>query len=100
MRILKAEIIIFYKDRRDKLKFVIDKNKRKTTNLSIELAIKENIIDYLEELGYLKNFKRTTGGNWGISEEEFQERIQKISESRHRLTLEEEETIKKISDRL
>jgi uncharacterized glyoxalase superfamily protein PhnB len=41
------EIIIFYKDRRDKLKFVIDKNKRKTTNLSIELAIKENIIDYL-----------------------------------------------------
>ena len=60
----------------------------------------ENIIDYLEELGYLKNFKRTTGGNWVISEEEFQERIQKISESRHRLTLEEEETIKKISDRL
>lgn len=41
------EIIIFYKDRRDKLKFVIDKNKRKTTNLSIELAIKENIIDFL-----------------------------------------------------
>jgi hypothetical protein len=60
----------------------------------------ENIIDYLEELGYLKNFKRTPGGNGGISEEEFQERIQKISESRHRLTLEEEETIKKISDRL
>ena len=60
----------------------------------------ENIIDYLEELGYLKNFKRTPGGNLGISEEEFQERIQKISESRHRLTLEEEETIKKISDRL
>lgn len=41
------EIIIFYKDRRDKLKFVIEKNKRKTTNLSIELAIKENIIDFL-----------------------------------------------------
>jgi hypothetical protein len=60
----------------------------------------ENIIDYLEELGYLKNFKRTPGGKGGISEEEFQERIQKISESRHRLTLEEEETIKKISDRL
>jgi hypothetical protein len=36
----------------------------------------------------------------GILEEEFQERIQKLSESRHRLTLEEEEIIKKISDRL
>lgn len=41
------EIITFYKDRRDKLKFVIEKNKRKTTNLSVELAIKENIIDFL-----------------------------------------------------
>jgi len=61
----------------------------------------ENIIDYLEEMGYLKNHKRTPDGNsTGILEEEFQERIQKLSESRHRLTLEEEETIKKISDRL
>jgi len=25
----------------------------------------ENIIDYLEELGYLKNFKRAPGGNGG-----------------------------------
>jgi hypothetical protein len=61
----------------------------------------ENIIDYLEEMGYLKNHKRTPDGNpTGIFEEGFQERIQKISESRHRLTSEEEEVIKKISDRL
>ena len=61
----------------------------------------EEIIDYLEEMGYLKNHKRAEGGGpIGILEEEFQEKIQKISESRHRLTLEEEETIKKISDRL
>jgi hypothetical protein len=61
----------------------------------------ENIIDYLEEMGHLKNRKRTSGGNsTGILEDEFQEKIQKISESRHRLTLEEEEMIKKISDRL
>jgi hypothetical protein len=61
----------------------------------------EEIIDYLEEMGYLKNHKRAEGGGpIGILEEEFQEKIQKISESRHRLTLEEEETIKKISDGL
>ena len=61
----------------------------------------ENIIDYLEEMGHLKNLKRTSDGNsTGILEDEFQEKIQKISESRHRLTLEEEEMIKKISDRL
>jgi hypothetical protein len=61
----------------------------------------ENIIDYLEEMGHLKNHKRSEGGSpMGILEEEFQERIQKLSESRHRLTLEEEEIIKKISDRL
>lgn len=61
----------------------------------------EEIIDYLEEMGYLKNHKRAEGGGpIGILEEEFQEKIQKISESRHRLTLEEEEIIKKISDGL
>jgi len=61
----------------------------------------EEVIDYLEEMGYLKNHKRTPDGNpAGIFEEEFQEKIQKILESRHRLTLEEEEVIKKISDRL
>ncbi len=61
----------------------------------------DEVIDYLEEMGYLKNHKRTPDGNpTGIFEEEFQERIQKLSESRHRLTLEEEEIIKKISDRL
>ena len=61
----------------------------------------EEVIDYLEEMGYLKNHKRSEGGTpVGILEEEFQERIQKLSESRHRLTLEEEEIIKKISDRL
>lgn len=61
----------------------------------------EEVIDYLEEMGYLKNHSRTEGGSpIGILEEEFQERIQKLSESRHRLTLEEEEIIKKISDRL
>jgi hypothetical protein len=61
----------------------------------------EEVIDYLEEMGYLKNHKRSERGSpMGILEEEFQERIQKLSESRHRLTLEEEETIKKISDRL
>jgi hypothetical protein len=55
----------------------------------------EEVIDYLEEMGYLKE-----GNSLGLLEGEFQERIQKISESRHRLTLEEEETIKTISDRL
>jgi hypothetical protein len=61
----------------------------------------EEVIDYLEEMGYLKNHKRSEGGSpMGILEEEFQERIQKLSEFRHRLTLEEEEIIKKISDRL
>ena len=62
----------------------------------------ENIIDYLEEMGYLKNFKRSNdvSSSIGFLEDEFQEKIQKISESRHRLTLEEEEMIKKISDRL
>ena len=61
----------------------------------------EEIIDYIEEMGYLKNHKRAEGrGPIGILEEEFQEKIQKISESRHRLTLEEEEIIKKISDGL
>ena len=61
----------------------------------------EEVIDYLEEMGYLKNHKRAEGGGpIGILEEEFQEKIQKISESRHRLTLEEEEIIKKISDGL
>ena len=61
----------------------------------------EEIIDYLEEMGYLKNHKRAEGGGpIGILEEGFQEKIQKISESRHRLTLEEEEIIKKISDGL
>jgi hypothetical protein len=61
----------------------------------------EEVIDYLEEMGYLKKYERTPEGNsLGLLEEEFQERIQKISESRHRLTLEEEETIKTISDRL
>jgi SOS response regulatory protein OraA/RecX len=61
----------------------------------------EEVIDYLEEMGYLKNYKRSEGGTpVGILEEEFQERIKKLSESRHRLTLEEEEIIKKISDRL
>lgn len=58
----------------------------------------DEVIDYLEEMGYLKNHKRTSEGN--ALEEEFRERIQKITESRHRLTLEEEEIIKKISDRL
>jgi hypothetical protein len=62
----------------------------------------EEVIDYLEEMGYLKNHRRSDGGSssMGLLEEEFQERIQKISESRHRLTLEEEEIIKKISDRI
>jgi hypothetical protein len=41
------EVVSFYKDQRDKLKFAIEKNKRKTTNFSVELAIKENIIDFL-----------------------------------------------------
>jgi hypothetical protein len=61
----------------------------------------EEIIEYLEENGYLKNHSTIDRGKgMGLLEEEFQERIQKISESRHRLTLEEEEMIKKISDRL
>jgi hypothetical protein len=61
----------------------------------------EEVIDYLEEMGYLKKYGRTPEGNsLGILEEEFQERIQKISESRHRLTSEEDEAIKTISDRL
>lgn len=58
------------------------------------------VIDYLEEMGYLKDLKRLSGSTTGFLEEEFQERIQKISESRHRLTLEEEDLIRKISDRL
>ena len=62
----------------------------------------EEIIDYLEEMGYLKNYKGSEdiSSSMGFLEEEFQEKIQKISEFRHRLTSEEEETIKKISDRL
>jgi hypothetical protein len=60
----------------------------------------EDIIEYLEENGYLKNHDKSYTKAGGLLEEEFQERIQKISESRHRLTLEEEETIKKISERL
>ena len=61
----------------------------------------EEVIDYLEEMGYLKNHKRAEGGGpIGILEEEFQEKIQKISESRHRLTLGEEEIIDMIANRL
>jgi hypothetical protein len=60
----------------------------------------QEIIEYLEENGYLKNHSTTDRANGGLLEEEFQERILKISVSRHRLTLEEEEIIKKISDRL
>jgi ribosomal protein S8 len=62
----------------------------------------EEVIDYLKEMGYLKNYKRSedVSSSMGFLEEEFQEKIQKISEFRHRLTLEEEEVIKKISDRL
>ena len=41
------EIVLFYKDRRDKLKFVVERNKRKTTEFSIERAAKQTIIDYL-----------------------------------------------------
>lgn len=41
------EIILFYKERRDKIKFVVEKNKRKTTEFGIERAVKENIVDYL-----------------------------------------------------
>jgi hypothetical protein len=61
----------------------------------------EEIIEYLEENGHLKNHSSIDKGKgMGILEEEFQKKIQKISESRHILTLEEEEVIKKISDRL
>lgn len=62
----------------------------------------EEVIDYLEEMGFLKNHKRTEGGSSSMKllEQQFQESIEKLSESRHRLTLEEEEIIKKISDRL
>jgi hypothetical protein len=41
------EIVIFYKERRDKLKFVVERNKRKTTAFSIDRAAREIIIDYL-----------------------------------------------------
>ena len=41
------EIALLYKDRRDQVKFVVEKNKRKTTHYGIERAIKENIIDFL-----------------------------------------------------
>jgi hypothetical protein len=61
----------------------------------------EEIIEYLEENGYLKNHSSIAKSKeMGILEDEFQQKIQKISESRHILTLEEEEVIKKISDRL
>jgi len=61
----------------------------------------EEIIEYLEENGFLKNHSSIDKGKgMGILEEEFQEMISKISESRHRLTSEEEEVIKKISRRL
>lgn len=62
----------------------------------------EKIIDHLEEMGSLKNYRKlyTPYSFIGLLEEEFQKSIQKISESRHRITLEEEEIIKKISGRL
>lgn len=41
------EIVLFYKERRDKLKFVVERNKRKTTEFSIDRAAREIIIDYL-----------------------------------------------------
>lgn len=41
------EIVLFYKERRDKLKFVVERNKRKTTEFSIDRATREVIIDYL-----------------------------------------------------
>jgi hypothetical protein len=41
------QIVVFYKQRRDKLKFTVERNKRKTTNYNVEQAIKDNIIDYI-----------------------------------------------------
>lgn len=41
------EIVLFYKERRDKLKFVVERNKRKTTEFSIDRAAREIIVDYL-----------------------------------------------------
>jgi hypothetical protein len=59
------------------------------------------IIEYLVENKYLKNnYPISKNKGLGLLEEEFQEKIQKISESRHRLTIEEEEIIKRIADRL
>lgn len=58
------------------------------------------IIEYLEEMGYLKSYEKKYSKAEGVMEEIFQEKIKKISESKHRLTLEEEDIIAKIADRL
>jgi hypothetical protein len=59
----------------------------------------EEIIGHLEEMGHLSKI-RNEYGIGSILENEFQKMIGKISSSRLRLTNEEEEIIKKISDRL
>ena len=42
------EIVLLYKSSRDKLTFQIEKNKRKGTESSVQLALRENIINFLQ----------------------------------------------------